>query len=148
MHKPKVLFLCTGNSARSQMAEAFLRKYGSDKFEAHSAGLTAKGIHTNTIKVMEEAGIDISEQRSKSVSEYLGKESFSYIIPVCQEAEQICPHIFLGFGKLVSWGFEDPAACEGTEEECLIKFREIRDQIEAKVKSWLTELEAETSGKQ
>jgi len=87
----RVLFLCTGNSARSQMAEAFLRKYGEDRFEAHSAGLEPKGLNPLTIKVMQEAGIDVSGQKSKGVGVYLGKVLFQYLITVCDDAEKNCP---------------------------------------------------------
>jgi arsenate reductase len=133
----RVLFLCTGNSARSQMAEAFLRKYGGAKFEAHSAGLEPKGLNPFTVQVMQEAGIDISGQRSKNVGEYLGKVLFQYLITVCDEAEKNCPSAWPGISKREHWSFEDPAAFEGTAEEKLAKFREIRDQIEQKIRAWL-----------
>jgi len=134
--KPRVLFLCTGNSARSQMAEAFLRKYGGDRFEAHSAGLEPQGIHPYTYRVMSEIGIDLSDQRSKSLDEYFMKVHVGYLITVCSRAEARCP-ILPGVGVREYWEFEDPAAFEGTEEEKLNKFREIRDQVEARVKAWL-----------
>ena len=101
-NKPKVMFLCTGNSARSQMAEAFTRKYGGDRFEVHSAGLEPKGINPFTIQVMEEIGISLDEQRSKSLDEYLGKVHFAHLFTVCGHAEQNCPRIFLTQGKLLS----------------------------------------------
>jgi arsenate reductase len=133
----RVLFLCTGNSARSQMAEAFLRKYGGAKFEAYSAGLEPKGLNPFTVQVMQEAGIDISGQRSKNVGEYLGKVLFQYLITVCDEAEKNCPSAWPGISKREHWSFEDPAKFEGTPEEKLAKFREIRDQIEQKIRVWL-----------
>lgn len=136
--KPRVLFLCTGNSARSQMAEAFLRRYGGDRFEAHSAGLEPKGIHPLTRQVMAEIGFDLDGQRSKNLDEYLMKVHVGYLITVCSNAEENCP-IFPGVSVREHWGFEDPAAAEGTEEEKLAKFREIRDQIEARIKAWLAE---------
>ena len=132
----RVLFLCTGNSARSQMAEAFLRKYGEDRFEAHSAGLEPKGLNPLTIKVMQEAGIDVSGQKSKGVGEYLGKVLFQYLITVCDDAEKNCPSTWPGISKREHWSFEDPAALQGTEEEKLAKFREVRDQIEIRIKEW------------
>ena len=135
MNKIRVLFLCTGNSCRSQMAEAFLRKYASDRFEVFSAGLEPKGINPYTIRVMEEIGIDMSAHRSKSLLEYMGKVHFGYLITVCDRAEQKCP-VFPGMGVRLHWPFEDPARLEGTEEEKLAKFRQVRDQIEAKVKEW------------
>lgn len=85
--KIKVLFLCTGNACRSQMAEAFLRKYGRDRFEAYSAGLGPSGMHSCTVAVMEEVGVDMSEQYSKSVQDYMGKLHFGYLITVCSNAE-------------------------------------------------------------
>jgi arsenate reductase len=135
MDKTRVLFLCTGNSARSQMAEAFLRKYAGDRFEVYSAGLEPKGINPNTIHVMEEIGIDLSNQRSKSLLEYMGKVHFGYMITVCDRAEQNCP-IFPGMGIRLHWPFEDPASAVGNEEEKLAKFRQVRDQIDSKVKEW------------
>jgi len=139
MNRARVLFLCTGNSARSQMAEAFLRRYGGDRFEVYSAGLEPeRGIHPLTLKVMQEIGFDMQGHYAKDIREYLGKVHFGYLITVCDRAEQSCP-IFPGMGVRLHWPFEDPAAFEGSEEEKLAKFREIRDQIEARVKAWLKE---------
>ncbi|MEW5718605.1 MAG: arsenate reductase ArsC [Chloroflexota bacterium] len=139
MNKIRVLFLCTGNSARSQMAEAFLRKYAADHFEAYSAGLEPKGIHPLTERVMGEIGISLAEQYSKNVTEYLGKVHFGYLITVCANAEKNCPTVFPGLGRRLHWVFDDPAAFEGTEEEKLQKFREIRDQIDRQIQNWLAE---------
>ncbi len=133
----RVLFLCTGNSARSQMAEAFLRKYAGDRFEAHSAGLEPKNIHPLAIQVMREKGIDISNQASKGVDTYLGKTLFQYLVTVCDDAEKNCPTVWPGVNQRMHWSFEDPAAFEGTDEEKLAKFREIRDKVEQRLKSWL-----------
>jgi len=133
----RVLFLCTGNSARSQMAEAFLRKYGGGNFEAHSAGLEPKGMNPFTFKVMEEIGLDISSQKSKGVGEYLGKMLFQHLITVCDDADKNCPITWPGISNRMHWSFEDPAVFEGTDEEKLEKFRQIRDQIEQKIKDWL-----------
>ncbi len=133
----KVLFLCTGNSARSQMAEAFLRKYGGDEFEAHSAGLEPKGMNPFTIQVMKEVGIDVSQQRSKGTGEYLGKTLFQYLITVCDDADKNCPTVWPGISKREHWSFQDPAAVEGSDEQKLAKFREVRDQIEIRIKSWV-----------
>ena len=137
MTKTKVLFLCTGNSARSQMAEAFLRKYGGNEFEAYSAGVEPKGINPHTERVMEEVGISLSGQHSKQVKEYMGKIHFGYLITVCDEAEKNCPTTFPGIGQRLHWSFEDPAAFIGSEDEKLAKFREVRDQIEQRIKAWL-----------
>ena len=139
MSKQRVLFLCTGNSARSQMAEAFLTTYAGDTFEAHSAGLEPKGVNPLTVKVMKEAGIDISGQASKGIETYLGKTLFQYLITVCDDADKNCPTVWPGVHQRMHWSFEDPARFEGTEEEKLAKFREIRDLIEKKIKEWVTE---------
>jgi len=139
--KTKVLFLCTGNSARSQMGEAMLRKYAGDRFEIHSAGLEPSVINPYTVRVLEEAGIDTSGQYAKPLSDYIGKVHFGYLITVCSKAEEKCP-IFPGMGVRLHWPFEDPAAFEGSDEEKMAKFRQIRDQIEAKVKEWVQELAA------
>ena len=135
--KARVLFLCTGNSARSQMAEAFLRKHGGDRFEPHSAGLAPQPIHPLAVRVMQEAGIDISRQRSKSVREYLGRTHFQHLIIVCEQANRNCPSTFPGIGDRLFWPFEDPASFAGTDDEKLAKFREVRDRIEACIKAWL-----------
>ncbi|MDQ2691712.1 MAG: arsenate reductase ArsC [Chloroflexota bacterium] len=139
MSKQRVLFLCTGNSARSQMAEAFLRKYAGDVLEAHSAGLEPKGINPLTVQVMQEAGIDISHQQSKGIETYLGKALFQYLITVCDDADQNCPTVWPGVNTRLHWSFEDPAKFEGTEEEKLAKFREVRDLIEQRIKAWVVE---------
>ena len=136
----KVLFLCTGNSARSQMAEAFLRKYGASQFEPFSAGLEPKGLNPLTVRVMEEIGFDMSGHRSKGIDEYLGKEHFQYLVTVCHDAEENCPRVWPGVNQRLHWSFEDPAAFEGSEKEKLAKFRQVRDQIHEKVRSWLKEI--------
>lgn len=136
----KVLFLCTGNSCRSQMAEAFLRVYGGDQFEAFSAGLQPTEINPFTYKVMAEVGVDLAGQRSKSVDEYLGKELFQYLITVCDDADKNCPTVWPGVSTRMHWSFEDPAKFEGSEEEKLVKFREVRDQIQARIREWLASL--------
>ena len=137
--KQKVLFLCTGNSARSQMGEAFLRQYRGEVFDVYSAGLEPKGINPFTVQVMEEIGIDISSQYSKSVKEFLGKDLIQTVITVCDDAEKNCPVIWPGVHERIHWSFEDPAAFEGTDQEKLNKFREIRDQIDRKIQAWLLE---------
>jgi len=137
--KTKVLFLCTGNSARSQMAEAFLRKYAGDHFEVFSAGLEPKGINPYTLKVMSEIGFDLTDQTSKSVKEFLGKVFIQVLITVCDHAEKNCPTIWPGVNTKMHWSFEDPAAISGPDELKIQKFREIRDQINKKVFDWLKE---------
>ncbi|MEN6365245.1 MAG: arsenate reductase ArsC [Thermoguttaceae bacterium] len=134
MDKPIVLFLCTGNSARSQMAEAFLRKYAGDRYEVVSAGVEPKGINPLTVKVMNEIGISLDGHRSKSLDEYLGKVQVLYAITVCEKAEKACPAVWPFTLNRLFWPFDDPAACDGSEEVRLAKFREVRDQIESKIK--------------
>ena len=142
MKKTKVLFLCTGNSCRSQMAEAFLRKYAGDRYEVYSAGLEAQGIAPKTIRVMKEIGIDLSSQKSKSLKKYLGKKHFGFLITVCARAEEECP-IFPDVSTRLYWPFDDPRAAEGSEEEILNKFREVRDQIDSKIKGFIEDAENE-----
>jgi arsenate reductase len=138
--KPKFLFLCTGNSARSQMGEAFLRAYASDHFEVFSAGLTPKAeIHPLVRTVMKEIGLTMDGQTPKSVNQYLGQFVFAYTVTVCGNAEEQCPRIFLSMGKHMYWPFEDPAALEGPENEVLPKVRAIRDQMSEKIQTWLRE---------
>ena len=137
MNKIKVLFLCTNNSARSQMAEAFLRSYAGDRFEAYSAGIEPKDIHPLAKKVMNELGIDISGQHSKALKDYMGKIHFGYLITVCSEADANCPTTFPGMGKRLRWDLEDPAKFKGTDHEKLNKFREIRDQIRKRIVEWV-----------
>jgi arsenate reductase len=137
MNKIKVLFLCSSNSARSQMAEAFLRSNAGEKYEAYSAGLEPKGIHPLTGKVMDEIGIDISDQYSKPLKDYMGKVHFGYLITVCDEAEEKCPRTFPGMGRRLHWSFEDPVQFTGKEGEKINKFREIRDLIRQKVQDWV-----------
>lgn len=138
MEKANVLFLCVGNSARSQMAEALLRYNAGDYYNVYSAGLEPKGINPFTIQVMEEEGIPMTRQYSKSMTEYIGKMDFAYIITVCSEAVDQCPY-FPGAGIRLHWDLEDPASANGTADEKMVKFRQIRDQLETKILMWLAE---------
>jgi len=140
--RTKVLFLCTGNSCRSQMAEALLRHHAGDRFEAFSAGMDPKPIHPLTLQVLEEKGISTAGLRSKDSREFLGKVHVQYLVIVCDKASQSCPRIWPGVTNRVSMLFEDPADFEGTDAERLDKFREVRDQIEAGIMSWVWSLEA------
>ena len=138
MQKPRVLFLCTGNSARSQMAEALLRAYAGDRFEVHSAGVNAKGhILAEVLVVMKELGIDMQGQRSKDVSEFLGKLHFAHVITVCGNAERSCPSVFLNMGTHEHWPFDDPADFAGSDSDRLDRTREVRDQIALHIREWL-----------
>jgi len=116
-----VLFVCTGNSARSILAEALLRQQGGPDFDVHSAGTEPKGINPLTLRVLSEAGIPTDGLRSKSVGEYLG-QSFDYVITVCDNARQVCP-VFPGVHESLHWGYDDPAAVAGPEDVRLAAFR-------------------------
>lgn len=129
--KPKVLFLCMGNSARSQMAEGYLRHVLGDRFEAMSAGIEPKGLNPIAVEVMGEIGIDISKQTSKDVVTLLGQH-VPYVITVCDNAKERCP-IFPGTWKFLHWSFEDPAQVAGTHEERLAFFRRVRDEITGQI---------------
>lgn len=140
--KRNVLFLCTHNSGRSQMAEAFLRKYAGDRFNVYSAGFEPTEIHPMTRQVMREVGLDLDNQHAKGVQTYLGRLLVSYLIVVCETADSRCPRTWPGseIQKRLFWSFEDPVAAEGSEEERLEKFRQVRDQIEQRIKSWLKDI--------
>lgn len=136
MSKARVLFLCTGNSARSIMAEALLRHHAGEHFEVYSAGLEPKGINPYTSRVMSEIGLDVSGGRSKDVMEFLGRVHMGYVITVCSNAEERCPIFPFGTQRL-HWPFEDPAPFEGSDEAKLAKFREVRDLIDQRLREWL-----------
>lgn len=138
MEKKRVLFLCTGNSARSQMAEALLRRQAGDFFEVFSAGLEPRPIHPFTLQVMEETGCDMRGQFSKPLSFYIGKVHFDYLITVCSQAEEKCPY-FPGSGIRLHWPFDDPAQFHGSSEDTLHEFRRVRDQISKQILEWLRE---------
>ena len=130
--RTRVLFLCTHNSARSQMAEGLLRHLGGDRFEAHSAGTEATGVRPEAVRAMAEIGVDISSQESKTLHRYLG-EAFDYVITVCDAANEACP-AFPGAGRRLHWSFEDPSAASGPEEEWLAAFRRVRDGIGERIR--------------
>jgi arsenate reductase len=132
-----VLFLCTHNSARSQMAEGVLRHLAGDRFDVHSAGTEATAVRPQAIEVMCELGIDISGQESKTLERYLG-QPFDYVITVCDEANEACP-VFPGAIRRLHWSFEDPAQATGSEEERLCVFRSVRKQIVERIRLELLE---------
>jgi len=137
MNKPHILFLCAGNSARSQMAEGLLRALAGEQYEVFSAGTEPKGrILPEVQEAMREIGIDLSGQRSKSVMEYLGKAVFAHVITVCADAEENCPAVFLNMGTHEHWPFDDPAKFD--DETRLARTRRVRDQIESRLRSWLS----------
>lgn len=137
MPKTKVLFVCSGNSVRSLMAEAILRNQAGDLFDVYSAGLEANGVNPLTLQVLEEVGIDTEGLRSKSLAEYIDKEQFGYLITVCSVADIRCP-IFTGQGMRLNWPFADPTYIDGTKDEKLAAFRKTRDEIEETIDWWLS----------
>jgi arsenate reductase len=146
MGKKRVLFLCTGNSARSQMAEGLVNHFGGDEWEAHSAGTAPAGyVHPLAIKVMAELGIDISHQRSKSVGEFRDIE-FDVVTTLCDDVARNCP-LWLGTGQVKHMGFSDPVAATGSEDERLEVFRQVRDGIRQEVMHYLKEMEVGSDDK-
>jgi len=135
--KQKVIFICTGNSCRSQMCEGLLRNMTGDKYDVFSAGLKPSLVNPNAIKVMNEIGVDISKHISVDVNRYIGDE-FDYIITVCDNAKESCP-VFPGKGKRIHWSFNDPEDAVGNEEEVLNEFRKVRDQIKLTLKQFIDE---------
>lgn len=131
----RVLVVCTGNSARSIMAEALIRSKGGDAFEPFSAGTEPREVNPLTVRVLEEAGLDVSWARSKSVEEFIG-QTFDYVITVCDEARQECP-VFPGVRESLHWGYEDPAEAEGTEEERLAVFRRVFIQLSERIGAFI-----------
>lgn len=134
--KPKLLVLCTGNSARSQMAEGLFRQAVGDRIEVFSAGTKPSLVRPEAIAVMAELGIDLSGHRSKSVEEFLGQD-FRYVVTVCDNARESCP-VFPSQTERVHWSFEDPAAVTGSQAEREAAFRSVRDQIAVKVRAFAT----------
>jgi arsenate reductase len=135
MSNPKVLFLCTGNSARSQMAEGYLRHVAGDRFEALSAGVEPKGLNPLAVEAMQEIGIDISQQKSKDVQSLLG-QAIPYVVTVCDNAMRRCP-IFPHTFKQLHWSLEDPAEATGSHGEKLAVFRRVRDEIRQRIEQEL-----------
>ena len=132
-----ILFLCTGNSARSQMGEALLKKHAKDYFNVYSAGIEpAEQIFPQVIEAMKEIGIDISDRKRKGVEPCLGKKNFEKVIIVCSDAEKKCPRIF-GFSQRVFWPFEDPSSAAGSEETLLEVCRKVRGEIDRKICEWI-----------
>jgi arsenate reductase len=131
----RVLFLCTGNSARSQMAEGLLRSLGGTDFEVFSAGTNPKGLNPLAVEVMRESGIDISHHESKSLDRFLGR-SFDYVITVCDRARDSCP-TFPGDNQRIHWGYEDPAAAAGSRAEQVVVFRRVRNEISERLRLWV-----------
>ena len=133
--RKRILFLCIHNSCRSQMAEGLMRRLGGDRFEPFSAGIEAGRVHPLAIRAMAELGIDISGHRSKAAGELAGQQ-FDYVVTTCDEAQEACP-AWPGGGEMLHWGFPDPAATTGPEEERMAVFRQVRDAIAARVRELL-----------
>ena len=131
MTKPRVLFLCTHNSARSQMAEGLLRHLAGDRLEAYSAGTAVTRVRPEAVTVMDEIGVDVSGQESKTLERYL-REPFDYVITVCDEANEACP-VFPGAKNRLHWSFEDPSRVTGSDEERLVAFRAARDGLRERI---------------
>lgn len=136
----KILFVCIHNSARSQMAEAFLKKYGGEHFQVESAGIEPGAINPNVVQVMQEAGIDLGQKGTQAVFDlFRAGRLYNAVITVCDEASaERCP-IFPGRVKRISWSFKDPSAFTGTPEEILEQTRQVRDEIETKIKTFVQE---------
>jgi arsenate reductase (thioredoxin) len=141
MYSSRVLFLCTHNSARGQMAEALLRKHAGAHFECYSAGIEPGEMNPLTVRVLAEIGIDVSNRWAKSV-DFFRHMHFDYVITVCSNAEERCP-VFPGATVRLHWPFDDPAAATGTEAQRLAQFRAVRDAIEQRIVSWVATLEPE-----
>ncbi len=136
-HKPLVLFLCTGNSARSQMAEAILRDRAGDRFDVASAGLHPTSVNPMTVRVLNEIGLPTDGLRAKASGDFLAKVSVRFAVIVCEQAQRSCPKIYPFANRTLYWPFEDPAAFVGSDEEKLARFRDVRDQISARIEEWL-----------
>jgi arsenate reductase len=141
MDKIKILFLCIHNSARSQMAEAYMKKFGSDRFEPESAGLEPGNLNPLAVEVMLEDGIDISNNPTKDVFDLVKQgKSFFYVVTVCDaKSSERCP-IFPGVHKIINWDFADPSKASGSLEEKLVQTRVVRDEIKAAVKKFIQEV--------
>lgn len=131
----RVLFLCTHNSARSQMAEGILRHFGGERFEVYSAGTEPSGVNPLAERAMREVGIDITDQRSKGIGEYLGRD-FDYVITVCDQANESCP-VFPGDPQRIHWSFPDPSAVQGSEALRLTAFERTQRELTLRLRTWI-----------
>jgi arsenate reductase (thioredoxin) len=137
MEKPGVLFLCTHNSARSQLAEALLRRRAGDRYRVYSAGVEPGRVHPLTIRVLEEVGIDTTNLESKGLDSVLGKANVATAIVVCAQAAESCPRLYPFAREVLRWPFDDPSRVQGSEELQLAAFRRTRDEIDARIRDWL-----------
>jgi len=138
--KARVLFLCTHNSARSQMAEGFLRHLAGDRFDVASAGTEARGVNPLAVRAMAEHGVDITGQRSKTLDRFLD-DGWDYVVTVCDSANEACP-VFPRAATRVHWSFDDPSRARGSDEERVVVFRRVRDEIETRITAWLRQFPA------
>lgn len=136
-----VLFVCTHNSARSQMAEGWLRHLAGERFTVHSAGVEPGTLNPLAVEAMREVGVDISGHKAEGIKAYLGKVPIYYLVIVCDKAANTCPRIWPGSRERLHWFFDDPSAATGTHDEKLALFRRVRDQIGDHIKRWLAELD-------
>ena len=141
MERERVLFLCAHNAARSQLAEALLRHLSGDRFEVCSAGLQPTEIHPLTRRVLDEIGVDTTALRAECLETYMAKVSVQYAIVVCERTQAQCPRLYPFAQRTLYWPLEDPVSSPGSPEERLEKFRDIRDQIEDRLRAWLREVQ-------
>lgn len=139
--KPTVLFVCSHNSARSQMAEGWLRHLAGDRYEVHSAGVEPGTLNPLAVQAMNEVGIDISNHKAQGVKEYLGRIMVAYLIIVCDRASQNCPTVWPGIRRKYVWPFDDPSAAQGSDEQKHEVFRRVRDEIKTSIETWLAEVD-------
>jgi arsenate reductase len=139
--KPRVLFVCTHNAARSQMAEALLRHDAGERFEVLSAGVAPTEVHPLTRQVLTDIGLDPSGLHAKNLDDFFARGSIAYAIIVCDQAEELCPRLYPFALQTLHWPFDDPTQAEGSTEERLRTFRTVRDQIERRLRAWLDTLE-------
>ena len=142
--KPYVLFMCTHNAARSQIAEALLRKHAGHRFDAASAGFDPTEVHPLTRQVLSEVEIDPSGLVAKGLRDFLGKVAVRHAIVVCERTEEHCPRVFPFAGQTLYWAFEDPTTQQGSHERQLATFRRVRDEIDVRIRTWLQDIPAET----
>jgi len=140
MERPRVLFLCAHNAARSQMAEALLRQTAGDQFEVCSAGLRPTEVHPLTRRVLDEVGIDPAGLKAEGLEVYMARVSVRYAVVVCETTQAECPRLYPFASQTLYWPFEDPVSFAGSSEQRLAKFREVRDQIGIRLRAWLAEV--------
>lgn len=138
MGNPAVLFVCTHNSARSQMAEGWLRHLAGDRFRVASAGVEPGRVNPLSVRAMAEVGIDISMHEAQGIDSYLGREHFDFVIVVCDQASRTCPRVWPGAAQRIEWSFDDPSAEKGGEAERFAVFRRVRDEIRSRIEQWLS----------